>query len=160
MMKWIPAVGPKPKMDQVATKTNLRMRIGIAILLAGFCVLAVLVAIILGQIGYAWATYIDDTVYSGSAYGFEIGSSKKQVVRDMALVSIEYPNTHVYGYEERTGNSFSIPVNDTALDVLDTRDHWELLLDGKWEFWDSIDLYFQDEKLIKIHRHRQLFEIP
>lgn len=148
-------------MDHVATRKNLRMRIGITSLIAGFCVLAAITAIILGYIGYYWVTYIDDTVYSGSAYGFEIGSSKKQVVRDFALVSTEYPNTHVsVTYGERTGDSFSIPANDRVLGMLETHDHWELLLDGEWEFWNSIDLYFQDGTLIKIHRHRQYFEIP
>ena len=134
------------------------MKIGINIIVALFCLLA---AVVVGQAVYYWSTYIDETVYSGSAYGFEIGWSKEQVVRGFARVRTEHPYTHVYvSYGDRAGDNFSIPASDMSIGVLQTHDHWELLLDAKWEFWNSIDLYFQNGVLIQIYRHRQYFELP
>ncbi len=114
-----------------------------------------------GLVFYWWVTYIDESVTSGSAYGFTIGHTKEVVAKQFPIMDEDYPQLHVYvSYGRRAGDNFSIPANEHAINRLISHDKWDLLLNGQWEFFDSIDLYFENNKLVKIHRHRQNFELP
>lgn len=114
-----------------------------------------------GLVFYWWATYIDESVISGRAYGFTIGHSKQIVAQQFPLMTEDYPELHVnVSYGRRAGDNFSIPANKQAINLLMPHNKWDLLLNGQWEFFDSIDLYFENDKLVKIHRHRQNFELP
>ena len=128
-------------------------------------VIAVLILIpallIGGLVFYWWVTYIDESVTSGSAYGFTIGHSKQVVAQQFPSITEDHPKLHVYvSYGRRAGDNFSIPANGQAISKLMQHDKWDLLLNGQWEFFDSIDLYFENDKLVKIYRHRQNFELP
>ena len=116
---------------------------------------------IAGFVGYYWVTYIDEEITSGNAYGFTIGSSKTEVVNDFEKLRLQYPDLYVYvSYGQRAGDNFSTPALPESIDKLTPHDRWDLLLDGKSEFFNSTDLYFEDGKLARIYRHRQYFELP
>ena len=119
------------------------------------------VLLISGLATYYWLTYIDEDITSGSAYGFTIGASKLEAANEFMELLQEYPNLHVYvSHGQRAGDNFSIPALPDAITKLNDHDRWDLLLDGQSEFFNSIDLYFVANKVVKIHRHRQHFELP
>jgi hypothetical protein len=117
--------------------------------------------LIAGLATYYWITYIDEEISSGSAYGFTIGSTKAEAVRDFGKIRSSHPEIHVYvTYGERAGDNFSTPAIPESLHKLEPHDRWFVLLDGKTEFFNSTNLLFEDDKLVIIHRHRQYFELP
>jgi hypothetical protein len=118
------------------------------------------VLVVAGYIVYLWATYLDKTITSGSAYGFEIGASKQQTLTSSGRLP-NYPGAVLYvSYGPRAGDNFSIPPLPSNLPQLQLHDNWEVLLDGKGEFSNIIRLKFRDDRLIEIYRHRQNFELP
>ena len=127
-----------------------------------FAALTVIPVLLLGGLAtYYWATYIDENISSGSAYGFIIGSSKEDAVMGFEKLRSEYPDMHVYvSYGERAGDNFSIPAIPVSIGNLKTHNKWDILLNGRYEFSNSTDLYFEDGNLVKIYRHRQYFELP
>jgi len=117
--------------------------------------------LISGLVTYYWLTYIDEDITAGNAYGFTIGVSKLESVKGFGALLTEYPNLHVYvSYGQRAGDNFSIPALPETISKLNIHDRWDLLLDGESEFFNSIDLYFESNQLVKIHRHRQYLELP
>jgi len=128
-------------------------------------ILSLLVLIPIAFIGclflYYWLTYLDETVTKGEAYGFIIGDSKYATVENFEKIKSSYPNTHVFvRYGKRAGDSFSIAATLSASDKLAKHDKWDVLLEGQYEFFNSIDLKFEKGSLVEIHRHRQNFELP
>ena len=118
-------------------------------------------AIIVGYIAYLAATYIDETATSGSAYGFNIGSSKIQAIESMQRQRASYPSTALYvSYGPRAGDNFTLSISDVEPEKLDSHDQWKILLDGPGEFLNTIRLIFREGHLVEIHRHRQHFELP
>jgi hypothetical protein len=114
-----------------------------------------------GLVAYYWFTYIDEDITVGSAYGFSIGSSKVEAVKDFDKLLTKNPGLHVYvSYGQRAGDNFSIPASPESIRRLESHDRWDLLLDGKSEFFNSTDLYFEKNQLVRIYRHRQYFELP
>lgn len=125
-------------------------------------VVAVLAPIlaIAGYIGYLWATYLDETVTSGTAYGFTIGASKQETLRSASSLR-SHPHAVVYvSYGPRAGDNFTIAPSPTHIEQLQGHDRWDVLLDGDGKFFNSARLTFRDGKLVEIHRHRQHFELP
>ena len=128
-------------------------------------VLAILISVLLlflfGLFAYSWFTYIDETVTEGHAYSFTIGSSKLDTVEDFEKLLKKYPEMHVYvSYGQRAGDYFSIPARSDLINKLSGHHEWELLLDGQNEYSNSINLYFVNDRLVKVYRHRQNFELP
>ena len=114
-----------------------------------------------GALSYWWLTYLDEDVIAGHAYGFTIGNSKTNTFADLQALKVEYPGTHVYvSYGDRAGDRFSVPVTLNSQTQIFEYDKWAVLLDGQYEFLNSIDLKFENDTLTKIHRHRQKFELP
>ena len=114
-----------------------------------------------GYIAYLAATYIDQTVTSGSAYGFNIGSSKIQAIEAIRHQRASYPRSAVYvSYGPRAGDTFTLSASDLKPEKLDSHDQWTVLLDGPGEFFNTMRLTFQEGHLVEVHRHRQHFELP
>ncbi|MGP1722230.1 hypothetical protein [Shewanella frigidimarina] len=131
----------------------------------GLKVLAIIILIptlfIGGLSAYWWLTYIDEDIVAGSAYGFTIGSTKEEVIVDFQSLRVKYPESHIYiRYGNRAGDNFSIPAVLKSKSQIYEYDKWNILLDGKYEFFNSIDLKFESGKLVKINKHRQNFELP
>lgn len=111
-------------------------------------------------VAYLAATYIDETVTSGSAYGFEIGTTKQDALSSSVRLS-GYPNAVIYvSYGPRAGDNFSIAPSAAQLDELESHHEWEVLLDDDGNFFNTIRLTFGDGRLVEIHRHRKHFELP
>ena len=124
--------------------------------------LAVLVPIlaVAGYAGYLWATYLDETVVSGTAYGFTIGASKQEALAAARRLD-DHTRAVVYvSYGPRAGEHFSIAPSQARIEQLQGQDQWEVLLDGTGKFFNSIRLTFREGRLIEIHRHRKHFDGP
>ena len=125
-------------------------------------VVATLVPIlaITGYFAYLWATYIDETITSGTAYGFTIGASKQEALTSAGRLN-NYPQAVVYvTFGPKAGDNFTITPSPTHIGQLQEHEQWDVLLDGDGQFFDSVRLTFRDGKLAEIHRHRQYFEFP
>ena len=143
---------PKGTVDNKPMLNVLKI-LGIMVLLP-----ALLIA---GYITYLWASYIDETIVVGTAYGFTIGQKKGEAIEEFSELSIHYPALHVYvSYSQKAGDYFSIPATRDSFERLQTHNKWTLLLKGKGEYFDSIQLTFHDDSLSEIHRHRKNFELP
>ncbi len=113
-----------------------------------------------GYAAYLWATYLDDTVVSGTAYGFTIGASKREVLAAARSLD-DHPHAVVYAsYGQRAGDHLSVALSQVRIEQLQGHDQWDILLDGPDNFFNSVGLTFSDGKLVEIHRHRQHFELP
>jgi hypothetical protein len=122
---------------------------------------------------YLWVTYIDETVTSGYAYGFDIGSSKSVAYGKLnsAFSKIKKSNDRVFfilkvdsSMEESlaTKRDFDVMVesrfHDIGLTKFEENDNWHFYINGS--IFDTLKLEFCDGKLCRIHRHRKNFEIP
>ena len=111
-----------------------------------------------GYLAYLWATYIDETVTSGTAYGFAIGASKQESLTSANRIST---NAVVYvSYGPRAGDHFTVTPVPSHIEQLQQHDQWDVLLDGDGKFFNSVRLTFRNGELAEIHRHRQHFELP
>lgn len=108
---------------------------------------------------YCWATYLDETITEGKAYGFTIGESKFEVFEE---AKDSYQNKAVYILYPLDNNGFGphtkiyFQVEDYKL--IEDRDIWTFYFDEG--FFDLLKLKFENGKLTKIHRHRKHFELP
>ena len=126
-----------------------------------FYVIGLIVLLIAGYIAYLAATYIDESVTVGSAYGFEIGSAKKQSFDDIKKLLTLYPHLVIYySYGSKAGDYELVLPTDNEYSKIEQQDRWTLLLDGDNEFFNVIKLSFRENKLIEIYRHRKYFELP
>ena len=121
-----------------------------------FSVLAILVA---SYVIYCWATYIDETISIGQAYGFTIGETKLEVFEKAKNV---YKNTSIYILYPLNKNDFGphkkISFQPQDYKLIDGRDKWVFYFDE--EYFNLIKLTFEQRKLREIHRHRKNFELP
>jgi hypothetical protein len=116
--------------------------------------------VLAGYVTYLWATYIDETSVSGSAYGFTIGTSKQEALASVRRLT-SYPHAVVHvSYGPRAGDHFSVAPVPANLDRLQEHDQWKVLLDGKDGFSNSVRLTFRDGELVEIYRHRKHFDLP
>lgn len=73
----------------------------------------------------------------------------------------EHPKAAIYvPYGSRPGDHFTLGPSDMKVSKLESHDRWDVLLDGPGKFFNSVTLTFDEERLVKIHRHRSLFELP
>ena len=124
---------------------------------------SLIVAIIAGYIGYLSLTYVDEYEVTSNAYGFEIGSTKKQTIEDIKKLSKEYPNLAVHIiYGTRAGDMKTLKLTDDIYSELATNDDWWVLLNNnsEFKFHNIIRLTFENQHLTVIHRKRQNFELP
>ncbi|MBQ0711675.1 MAG: hypothetical protein KBT53_01810 [Porticoccus sp.] len=134
------------------------MKFGLKVL---FIIVFIPILFVGGYVTYWWLSYIDEDVVTGSAYGFTIGDTKNEVIADFQSLRAKYSDAHVYvGYGNRAGDNFSVPANLKSQSKIYEYDKWDVLLDGQYEFFNSVDLKFENGVLIEIHRHRQNFELP
>ncbi len=119
------------------------------------------ILVVAGYVAYFCATYIDETITSGTAYEFSIGTSKQVALTSVDRLS-NYPNAVVYvSYGPRAGDNFTVAPVAAHIAQLQQHDQWDVLLDGDdGKFSNSVRLTFRDGKLTEIHRHRQHFELP
>jgi hypothetical protein len=121
--------------------------------------LILLAIVVFGYGVYLVSTYIDETITTGAAYGFSIGDDKtgafdkaKTTYLDSEVYILHPLDKNGYGPHKRmtfTADDFKL-VGD--------RDQWKLFFDKG--FFNSIELTFDQGKLVKVYRHRKYFELP
>lgn len=119
-------------------------------------ILLVLIAVGI-YVAYMWATYIDETVETGSAYGLSIGMSKRSVLEALQR---QYADKKIF-IEYPIGRGVHGPLDDFRFREEDIKKVEDNMI---WKFYfgerDRITLRFEQERLVSIHRHRQYFEFP
>jgi len=107
---------------------------------------------------YLYVTYIDETIFTGSGYEFSIGTTKgatfenvKEIFKNKSLYII-FPEDS-YG----AGPFKEINYNSDYL-VFKEKNSWKFYYSN--DAWDSIELTFENNKLLSIYRRRQRFELP
>ena len=112
-----------------------------------------------GYVGYMWITYIDDTITVGSGYGFEIGSSKGEVIETLKKLYAEKEISTGFNYNRYIESQSEFQQLDFEVDIplIYEKDLWKFYF-GHAN--NTLKLYFEGEKLDEIHRHRQFFELP
>ena len=122
-------------------------------------IIALIVIIVSGYIFYRWATYIDETVIEGKAYGFSLGDTKLETYYKAQAI---YQNQDVYILypmnESGYGPHRQINFQAEEFKILEGQASWELYYDEG--FFDSLKLTFENGNLANIHRHRKKFELP
>lgn len=110
---------------------------------------------------FLWASYIDNTVIEGSKYGFTIGSNMEQIYQDIQALKERHPELMFYiSYGPRAGDNMTVSPTKENFNTAVSSEFWELLLDGDGEFFNIIQLKYENGVLTEIYRHRKYFELP
>lgn len=103
--------------------------------------------------------YIGEIITKGSAYGFDIGTSKQfafEILLEKANCK-EITYISYFSPKSKNKNELSIiEANDNEILSIDT---WQLRMKS-WVPVDNLQLKFENDSLIEIYRHRDLFEVP
>ncbi len=105
---------------------------------------------------FLWLTTIHESVEVGSAYGFEIGTSKIEVIT--RLKTQQTYTIEVINLISANRNSKLVSLS-SPLEYYTESDWWGVMFESPF-FFDSITFEFCDEKLCRIYRERQYFETP
>lgn len=122
-------------------------------------IIGFIVTLILVYALYLYATYIDDTVTSGEAYGFTIGIEKEDA---LAQASKNFESESIYIIYPRDIQG----VGPFKKIIFDNEDKKILREMDSWKFYygenvrNTIELTFTDNILFSIYRRRQNFEVP
>ena len=128
------------------------------------------VCIIFGCIFYLWYSYIDETIVSGSAYGFTIGDSKLETYEKTSPalsklgdnVYMEIKVTPETAGVLATNPNYTILVSSFFHEVgypsFETRNRWDFYFNGS--YFNKLSLIFCNKKLCEVYRHRKYFELP
>lgn len=128
-------------------------------LVVGIVLIAATITVAAGIMVYRWKSYyIDERVWEGHAYGFEIGHTKDEVLNAAVMqfgketIWIIYP-IDSNGY----GPLRVIRINiDKSLYYDDSE--WTFYFDDN--YFDLLRLTFRSGKLSDIYRHRKLYDLP
>ena len=121
-----------------------------------FWICTIIVMVIAAYAFFMWASYIDESITEGPGYGFNIGSSKEEILK---IADDLYRDKQItLGY-----NIYDI--DDPRNKPLNLKKDITLFFDkDDWRFYfghrNFIALYFENNSLIEIYRHRQYFELP
>jgi len=105
---------------------------------------------------YFYLTYLDETAVEGSAHGYTIGQLKPDAY---AVATDQFENGQISGIHIMEPFETFDPA-EASFETIQRSDLWTLFPDERGDFFDSLKLHFNDGKLVKIHRHRQRFELP
>jgi hypothetical protein len=105
---------------------------------------------------YLYLTYIDEAVVTGSAYGYTIGQSKRDVYE---IATHQFRDNEISGIHiMEPFETFDPSPGNFAM--VESGDLWTVFPAERNDFFDTVDLHFEDGALTKVHRHRQRFELP
>lgn len=122
----------------------------------GFWICASIAVLIAAYALFMWVSYIDESITEGSGYGFNIGSTKKEVLaiaEDLYRDKQISPGFNIYDRDDPRNKPLNL--NKDAYLLFD-RDEWRFYFGHR----NSIAFYFNNNSLIEIYRHRQYFEFP
>ena len=102
-----------------------------------------------------------ETIESGEAYGFSIGMSKAEVFE---TAKQQYKRKKIYmldlidEYGEKSTSHVELVFSEQQYAEIKYRDIWKFYF--KKHFRNTLSLYFEDDRLIEIYRHKQIMELP
>lgn len=104
----------------------------------------------------------DDIVTTGMAYGYEIGQSKRVVLESILKFASSDDYSSIYvSYQEGMNSKLDIyPIAKVTYDSISRHDQWDVAIGSENNFLNGIRFTFRNDILVKIYRHRQLFELP
>lgn len=106
-------------------------------------------------------SYKSEAVTYGTAYGFTIGETKAESATSLGSLRRANPEAVVYvTYGPRAGDNFTVPAEAARLEALRPHQQWDILLEGDGAYWNKVRLTFEEDRLVRIYRHRQYFELP
>jgi hypothetical protein len=128
-------------------------------LVIGIVLIAATITVAAGIMVYRWKSYyIDERIWEGQGYGFEIGQTKDEVL-SAAVLQFEDETIRII-YPMRKDGYGPLRVirinNDRSLYYDDNE--WTFYLDDK--YFDLLRLTFRSDKLSDMYRHRKLYELP
>lgn len=150
--------------------TQTRKKFGWRLVAAGVVAIALAVA---GYVAWLRATYIDELVEAGGAYGLVIGQSKSDALSGLpsAIQAVGFEPESAYfeiKADQRLATQMSVPLGYTVMVSLDSGEDQfgKLLQQEQWDIYFDRDyknllrLTFCGEHLCEIYRHRKNFELP
>ncbi|WP_254777896.1 hypothetical protein [Colwellia chukchiensis] len=129
--------------------------------------------LLLAYPAYLWITYINETITTGSGYGFNIGDTKKEAYSKLntALKDLGGKNGSAFVQVKSNSQMAKFVATDTDFDVMikplfhdvgyeqfEKQELWQFYVDAS--FFNTLKLEFCNGKLCRIHRHRKFFELP
>ena len=115
--------------------------------------LAIVVLIALPFVVYV-ATGISKTITVGEAYGFRIGDSRQATYEKAQGLKDKKKIVEIHTWPEGEYHQ-----EISSKEKANKDPQWIMIIDSEW--WNnSILLTFKDDRLVKIYRHRQLWEMP
>jgi hypothetical protein len=119
-------------------------------------VVGLLALITVSFLWYFYLTYIDETTLEGAVYGYAIGQSKPEAY---SVATVQFANDEISGLH--IWDPFeTFDATDRNYPIIKSADLWTVFPDDRDNFRDSVKLHFSARELVKIHRHRQRFELP
>lgn len=111
-------------------------------------------------LAFLWLTYIDESIYEGSGYGFVVGESKQQVYERIRMQHEKRPYIVLMVIDSDGKPIFLEPFEPSPENFtkIEQYDHWEFYLKFKTSNYDSITFWFHRNELERIHRHRKYFD--
>jgi len=133
----------------------------------------VIVVLFMFYIGFLWSAYVDETITSGHAYGFNIGDDKLTTYKKApgALKNINIFPSISYIEIKSNANSAELLatkpdhrvmvealLHDVGFSRFKLKNQWDFYFDGS--YFNKLSLKFCDGRLCEIYRHRKYFEFP
>lgn len=106
-----------------------------------------------------WQIYwIEDTVTEGEAYGYVIGQEREETFRLVKSYAEEK------GYDRIVVDNSNVAIENVSLQALNesvgSKDFWYITIGEFGSHPNILRLYFKDNRLSKVYRGRQWFELP
>ena len=102
---------------------------------------------------------IEKAISEGEGYGFVIGESKIST-NQRVIDNAKKNNYKAIQVGNGVGDFKIVNIGSLQLDSIEKYDRWKILIDDADSFLNIIRLNFKDNNLIRIYRHRKLFEFP
>jgi len=102
---------------------------------------------------------IGKAISEGEGYGFVIGESKISTIQRVIDDAKRY-NYKAIQVGNGAGDFKIVDIDSLQFDSIEKYDRWVILVDDTDSFLNIIRLNFEDKNLIRIYRHKKLFEFP
>lgn len=132
------------------------MRLGRTLLKTAIAAISVPLVVVSFAVVYAFATFREDRVVQGSAYGFSIGQTHEQAFSAALELKARGEIQRILRNDEaRSRTEFTL----SELPEAKTDTRWMMVVDP--DFWnDSISLRFEGDSVVEIYRFRFCCEMP
>jgi len=104
-------------------------------------------------------TSVGKAISEGEGYGFVIGESKISTIQRV-IDDAKINNYKAIQVGNGVGDFKIVSIDSLQLDSIEKYDRWVILIDDADSFLNIIRLNFKDNNLIRIYRHKKLFEFP